>query len=82
MIKPAFKTQTFISAFKTLPLSRRAHILKKLQQETVQEQFQKMFANIDARVKKYPITQEEIDQVVEEVKEELYAQRKNQKGRH
>lgn len=50
----------------------RLKLIRRLEQKTWGERFRVLVSEIDKRRKKYPISQKEIDQIVEEVRRERY----------
>ena len=77
MVKLEMNFKQIEQAINGLSLKDRAKLVERLMKDTWEERFEKLRNRIRARVKKYPITQEEIDQEVEEAKREYHA-----KSRH
>ena len=57
-----------------LPLKQRTKLLEELQKENLEQQFDRMFDRIDARLKKHPISSKEVDKIVEEARQEYHDQ--------
>ena len=62
-----------------LPINDKIKLVRKLEKATWAARWDQLLAKIDERVKKNPITDEEIEQVVREVRKERY-ERKKAKG--
>ncbi len=60
-------------AIQQLSVREKNLLLQELQRDTLQEQFKQMFSRIDARLKKNPISQKELDKIVEGSREEFHA---------
>jgi len=69
MIEVPVSINTFI---KRLRIQDKIELTKKLARETRRQRWEKLFSAIDKRVAKNPITQKEIDRIIEEVRKELY----------
>ncbi len=66
------KIERLEKEIKSLPLKERVKLLEKLEKDTAQNNFEKMFNRIDTRVKKYPpITDKEIVKIVKEVRRSI-----------
>ena len=79
MIKAAshnFKTLSQIrQAIHRLASRDKIKLYEELKRETLEERFQLMLDGIDERLKKTPISEKEIQRIVEETRRELYVQR-------
>lgn len=74
MIRIEINAKQLSKAIKGLPMVQRAKLIQELTQTTWEKRFDQLLSRIRARVKKYPITQEEIDHEVEEAKKDYHAQ--------
>ena len=73
MIKIEVNFKQIEQAIDGLSVEERGKLIKRLMKDSWEKRFDKLRSRIRARVKKYPITQEEIDQEVEEAKKEYHA---------
>ena len=64
------------AAIKKLPAKDRVKLVEELQKDTWQEEFRQLLARIDRRLKKNPISEADIDRIVEEAREEFHARRR------
>ena len=62
-----------------LKTADKIKLVQRLEKETWAARWDRLLSKIDERVKKYPITDEKIDQEVREVRRERY-ERKKAKG--
>ena len=69
MIELPVNIGTFV---KRLTIQDKIELAEKLARETRRQRWKKLFSSIDEKIAKNPITQKEIDNVVKEVREELY----------
>ena len=76
MVKSEIKFEQIRKAAKRLPMKQRIRLVEELQRDTWQKRFKQMLSRIDARRKKYPISQKEINEVVAEARREYYAKRR------
>ena len=76
MVKSEINFKQIEKMVNGLPLKKRAKLLENLQKDTWRQEFRELRERIRARVKKHPISQEEINQTVEEVRQELYDHRR------
>lgn len=67
--------QEIQEAFGQLPVREKVKLVSEFERQTRKERWDDLLARIDARRKKYPISQKEINRVCEEVRKERYAQR-------
>ena len=77
MIKSEIDLKQIEKAIRGLSKKDRLKLIERLTEETWEESFDKLLSRIRARVKRNPITQEEIDEEVETAQREYYA-----KNRH
>lgn len=56
-----------------LPLGIKIRLAQKLEKETYSQRWDKILREIDERVKKYPISEKEIDQEIEAYRKQRYA---------
>ena len=77
MVKSEIKFEQIRRAVKRLPIAQRLRLVEELERQTWKIRFRKMFSDIDARRKKYPISQKEINEVVAEARREYYAKRRD-----
>ena len=77
-IEMGMSLQAMEKAIKRLPVRERVKLIDHLlkDHDTWREQFRQVMRRIDSRVKKNPISQEEIDQTVKEVRQEIYDKRR------
>lgn len=62
-------------AVDALPPSAKLRLVQRLEQQTWGPRIDRLLARIDARVKRRPLSEERITDLVEQVRQELYAQR-------
>lgn len=58
-----------------LPMEEKINLVNKLERETLHERWNKLLRIIDARLKKYPISQKEINREIELARKLHYAKR-------
>ena len=58
-----------------LPQAEKLRFVQRLESQTWGTRINRLLARIDARVKRRPITEQQITALVEQVRQELYAQR-------
>ena len=58
-----------------LPQAAKLRLVQRLERQTWGDRINRLLARIDARVKRRPITEGQITALVEQVRQELYAQR-------
>ena len=73
MVKIEIEFNQIKKAAQMLSLKQRLQLIEALQQSGWQNQFKALLARIDERRKKHPISDEEIDRIVEEAREEYHA---------
>ena len=78
MVKAEIRFEQIKKTAQKLPVKDRARLIEHLMkdEDTWQEEFRRLLGRIDARVKKHPISQKEVDDIVEEAREEYYAKRR------
>ena len=74
MVKIEINFKQIEQAINGLSIQDRAKLIKRLLRDSWEGRFDKLRSHIRNRVKKYPITQEEIDQEVKEAKKEYHVQ--------
>ena len=65
------------SLVEKLPIKEKVKLVRKLEKDTWQKRFRQLLHRIDRRIANKSISEREIDQTVEEAKEEYYAQSRN-----
>lgn len=60
-----------------LDIRTKLRLVQKLEEETWNERWDKLFADIDRRLKKHPISEIEIAKEVEAVRRKLYGKGRN-----
>ena len=73
MVKIEINFKQIEQAINGLSIEDRAKLIKRLTKASWEKRFDQRRSGIRARVKKYPITQQEIDEEVEEAKKEYHA---------
>ena len=73
MVKIEINFKQIEQAINGLSIEDRAKLIKRLTKASWEKRFDQLRSGIRARVKKYPITQQEIDEEVEEAKKEYHA---------
>ena len=76
MVKAEMSLTKIRKAVKNLPVEQRIKLLEELEKSTWQERMRKTVARIRARAKKDPISDEEIRQIVEDVRQENHEKRR------
>lgn len=56
-----------------LPMSEKVKLVSKLEKETLPQRWGEILTDIDKRLKKFPISQEEIDKEIKTYRREKYA---------
>ena len=74
MIKIADNVKQLEEAIYRLPVRQRTQLAQRLLRTTRKDRFEKLRSSIRAKVKKHPITQKELNTIVEEAREEFHAQ--------
>ncbi len=62
-------------AVEALPQTAKLRLVQKLERQTWGARMDRLLARIDARVKRRPVSETEITALVEQVRQELYAQK-------
>ena len=72
MIKVETNVKLLEDAIDKLPIRQRAQLAQKLLRETKKYRFKELRNSIRAKVRKHPISQKELDAIVEEAREEFH----------
>ena len=82
MIKPSTKMsyQSIKQAVSKLPANQRIRLLQELEKQTRQERWDQIVSKVRARAAKDSISEEEINRICEQTRQQLYEQRTQ--GRH
>ena len=59
-----------------MPMEDKIKLVRELSKETWAKRMAKVFKSIDQRRKKHPISQKEINRIVEEARQEFYDRRR------
>lgn len=62
--------------FKRLPSRERIDLVEELVRETRKERWENLFRDVRGRIKKHPISDQEIQRICEEVRKEHYERNK------
>ena len=76
MIKISESSKQIREAFDRLPTKEKLKIVEEFERKTRKERWKDIFKDIDKRLKKFPISQKEIDQEIAD-----YRREKNAKSR-
>ena len=76
MIKISESAKQIRKAFDRLPSKEKLKLSDEFNRKTRKERWNELFNIIDKRLKKFPITQKEIDQEIERGRKEHYAKRR------
>lgn len=60
-----------------LSISEKLRIVRKLERETLRKRWDDLFGIIDARLKRYPLSECEIDEEIKQARKEHYAKRRS-----
>ncbi len=74
MIKIAMDVKQIEKAVMTLPIKTRIKLVERLLKVTRKDRFEKLRGSIRAKIKRHPISEGELNQIVEEAREEFHAQ--------
>ncbi len=70
-------TNQLIRLIGKLPLGEKIRLVRRLEQETLKDRWKTVFRDIDQRLKKFPVSQKDIDQEIKAYRKEKYAQGRN-----
>ena len=56
-----------------LPLDEKIKLVQKLEKETLRQRWDEILKDIDKRLKKFPISEEDIDKEIKALRREKYA---------
>ena len=73
MVKIELKFDQLKEAIQKLPVEEKARLVEELEHETWRRQFRALLSRIDSRLKKNPISQKKISEIVEQAREEYHA---------
>ena len=73
MVKIDINYEQIRKAVKNLSINERAKMVEELERDTWKERFRQLRRRVDARLKKNPLSQKEIDRVVNQAKKEFHA---------
>ena len=74
MVKIEINFKQIERAVNDLSIQDRTKLLERLTRTTRKNRFEKLRSSIRAKVKKHPISQKELNAIVEEAREEFHAQ--------
>ena len=77
MVKAQIGFNQIRRAAQKLSAQKRLKLIEELRETTWQEEFRQLVTKIRSRAKKHPISDAEIDAMVEEVREENYVKRRH-----
>ena len=73
MVKPEMNIKQIKQAFQNLPADQRIKLIEEFERDTWEIRFKKIFARIDARRKKSPISSHEVNRLIEDARQDYYA---------
>ena len=73
MVKIEMNFKRLENAIDKLPVRQRVKLAQRLIRTTRKDRFEKLRSSIRAKVKKHPITEKELNMIVEEAREEFHA---------
>ena len=56
-----------------LPIQQKLKLVRKLEKETLKERWKRLLKGIQDNLKKYPMSEEEMDQEIQQARKEHYA---------
>ena len=56
-----------------LPIQQKLRLVRKLEKETLKERWKRLLKGIQDNLKKYPMSEEEVDQEIQQARKEHYA---------
>lgn len=56
-----------------LPLENKIHLVRKLEKETLRQRWDEILKDIDKRLKKFPISEQEVAEEIKAYRKEKYA---------
>ena len=56
-----------------LPIQQKLRLVRKLEKETLKERWKRLLKGIQDNLKKYPMSEEEMDQEIQQARKEHYA---------
>ena len=72
MLRTDISFEQISEAIDKLPLREKIKLSEKLQRQTWHQRLKVMFTKINSRRRKIPVSQKEIQKVIDDVREEIY----------